>query len=469
MSDSASTSSALAEAPLRRSPREHALSALTGEFSDPALEREYRAWSWRPRAKQLATTCLIGALGFAATLVLDLSDHAGSPWLWPALTMRGLSVALLLAASTWFRRRRRYTPAADWVLVALGFAMSLLFLIPTFPLRDRLMYLLLTVLLLIIVNYVFLPNRLRLSLLPGAFMTLLFLGVHARLSAATPGEKGLSVILLLCTNLLGVQFLRVIGRSLREVFATSRALELAVAERARAEETAAIERATSRFYMNISHGLRTPINGIVGYIELIDEDAAEGDLASLREDLRRVRLSSVRLQRTLDRILQLSRFESGRVPINPRRFSPAALTREVTERLDELARAREDTIALDVDEGATLTSDASLIGLCAETLVDNAIRFTERGRVEVSAVVGEDGALTLRVRDTGIGIPKDVQRTIFDAFARADESTIGDAPRTGVSLAVTHKICALLGGSIEVASAPGEGATFTARFPNMSV
>ncbi len=447
--------------------RDHAISPYSGEFTEPALEREYLETNWTRRGSQLSTTCLIGAFAFLASIGIDFADHAGSPWLAVAVSMRLITALTLLSASAWFRRQRVYRPRADLAMLGVAVVVSLTFIAATYPLHDRLMYVLLSALLLLIANYVFLPNRLRYSAAAGLCMTLLMLVIHVRLSAAPASEKGLAVLLLLCTNLLGVQFNRVIGRSLREVYATSRALERAITQRSRAEEAAAVDRAKTQFYMNINHGLRTPINGIIGYIELIEEDIAEGDLDSLRSDLQRVRVSSLRLQRTLGSILELSRFESDRVPVNPTRFSVDALARELIEPLRERARARGNSIEY-AESGLEFTSDLELVRRCLETLLDNAVQFTDRGVVTVSAALAASGALQLRVRDTGVGIPEHVQASIFDAFTRADESTIGTAPRTGVSLAVTRKICELLGGSVTVESSPERGSCFTIELSDMS-
>ncbi len=447
--------------------RAHAVSPFSGEFSDPALEREYLSASWERRSSQIATTCLIGAAAFLATIGIDLTDQAGSPWLAVAVLMRVITALTLIGLSLWFRRLSSYRPRADVALLAVSFVVAAAFVAATYPLRDRLMYVLLSALVLTVANYVFLPNRLRYSAAAGVCMAALMFVFHVRLSAAPAGEKSLSVLLLLCTNLLGVQFIRVIGRSLREVYATSRALEHAIAQRSRAEEAAAVDRAKTQFYMNINHGLRTPINGIIGYIELIEEDIAEGDLDTLRSDLQRVRVSSLRLQRTLGSILELSRLESDRVPVRPTRVSIDALARELIEPLRERARARGNTLEY-TSAQLEFTSDAALVQRCLATLLDNAIQFTEQGVITLSATRGSSGAIQLRVRDTGVGIPEHVQSSIFDAFTRADESTIGTAPRTGLSLAVTHKICELLGGRVTVESSPERGSCFTLELPDMS-
>ncbi|MBL9106151.1 MAG: AAA family ATPase [Myxococcales bacterium] len=229
------------------------------------------------------------------------------------------------------------------------------------------------------------------------------------------------------------------------------------------------DRTKTRFLMNMSHELRTPLNAVLGYTELIEESAADGDYGGLTADLAKIRRAAVRLLRTLSSILELSRLESGDLRPAPAPIDLAALVEEVVEEAAALAAQHGDAVHVDVPADLpALVSDRYMLLHGLRSLLDNAIRFTHRGRVDIVArarrVDGEPW-LALAVADTGIGIaPADLAR-LFTAFGQLDDAPTRNVEGAGVSLALTHRYCALLGGRVEVTSAPATGSRFTLHLP----
>ena len=231
----------------------------------------------------------------------------------------------------------------------------------------------------------------------------------------------------------------------------------------------AADRTKTRFLMNMSHELRTPLTAVLGYTELIEESAADGDLSALTADLAKIRRASVRLLRTLTSILELSRLESGDLRPAPRAIDLPALVEDVVDEAAALAAQHGTAVHVAVPADLPgLTSDRYMLLHSLRSLLDNAIRFTTRGRVDVVArghtVAGEPW-LAVSVRDTGVGIaPADLPR-LFTAFGQLDDAPTRNVEGAGVSLALTHRFIALLGGRVEVESEPGAGSCFTLHLP----
>jgi len=252
-------------------------------------------------------------------------------------------------------------------------------------------------------------------------------------------------------------------------------LELEVRKRTRELETTNLElsgakdraeaasRAKSEFLANMSHEIRTPLNGVMGMVELaLDTPLDE----TQRDYLDTARQSADTLLSVINDILDFSKIEAGRLELDPVEFS-LRNTLSLTMKMMAL-RAHEKGLELlcDVDDGVpdALVGDAARLRQVIVNLLGNAVKFTDRG--EIAVAVAQDSTeeagvrLHVRVTDSGIGIPKDKQEAIFEAFTQADGSTTRLFGGTGLGLAISARLVAMMHGRVWVDSEPGRGSTF---------
>jgi PAS domain S-box-containing protein len=234
------------------------------------------------------------------------------------------------------------------------------------------------------------------------------------------------------------------------------------------EEAEAGERTKTEFLTNISHEIHTPLNGVIGMLQLLQESEQDREQ---REYIRIALHSAEALLSLLNEILDLSRMNTGKLVLVNEPFSPAAVIDEVAGMFASEAGAKQLEFACHVarDVPARVIGDANRLRQVLANLVGNAIKFTERGEVVVNVrnAVGESDAtrLELVVRDTGIGIATETQAHLFDSFSQGDATTSRRHGGPGLGLAIVHQLCTLMGGEITCASQPGEGSSFIVRLP----
>jgi len=230
--------------------------------------------------------------------------------------------------------------------------------------------------------------------------------------------------------------------------------------------------AKSIFLANVSHELRTPLNAIIGYSEMLHDeldDSRDIDRRQFQSDLDKVTLSGRQLLTLINDILDLSKIETGKMSLHCETFKPGELITQVCDSLAPLLRDRNNTLQLpDLSDMPTLYNDQAKFRQIFTNLMSNACKFTQNGYISLSgeAVPGREGWYQFSVRDTGIGMNEEEQRKVFEAFVQADSSTSANYGGTGLGLAICREYCDLMGGSISVASAPGEGSTFTIVLPS---
>jgi signal transduction histidine kinase/CheY-like chemotaxis protein len=227
------------------------------------------------------------------------------------------------------------------------------------------------------------------------------------------------------------------------------------AERLRAEEASRLK---SQFLANMSHEIRTPLNGVLGMAQVLHRQIPE---PAQREMVETIQHSGETLLSILNDILDLSKIEAGRMELEVAAFRPA----DILERIARLYRLRAEerglTLMLDLGPGldAARMGDAHRIIQVLNNLLGNAIKFTERGSVRLTAAFlpGPDGPLRLVVEDTGIGMTPEQAARIFDEFVQADADITRRFGGTGLGMSIARRLVGLMGGTLALDSTPGRG------------
>lgn len=221
----------------------------------------------------------------------------------------------------------------------------------------------------------------------------------------------------------------------------------------------------SQFLANMSHELRTPLNAILGYTELVI-DGIYGDLPERsRTVMERVQLNGKHLLGLINDVLDLTKIEAGQLTLEVDDYEIGEVVDSVISTVDSIAKGKGLALASSIEAAIpTCRGDQRRIRQVLLNLVGNALKFTDKGEVYVSARQ-KDNQLEVSVRDTGPGIPEADQLRIFEEFQQADSSSTREKGGTGLGLAISKRIVELHRGTIGIESTPGQGSTFTFSMP----
>jgi len=237
----------------------------------------------------------------------------------------------------------------------------------------------------------------------------------------------------------------------------------------KAEELALTTKYKSEFMANMSHELRTPLNSILLLSRLLAENSGQNLAEEQIEYARVIQNSGQGLLQLIDEILDLSRIESGKLPLEHTITPVAAVFEDMRMLFGPIAKDKNLDLHIVIDEGAPaqLETDKMRLEQILKNLLANAFKFTQRGFVTLRAASSatQKNFLDFSVRDSGIGIPEDKHQLIFEAFQQADGSTRRKYGGTGLGLSISRELAKLLGGEISLESAAGEGSTFTVSIP----
>lgn len=289
---------------------------------------------------------------------------------------------------------------------------------------------------------------------------------------------GAALFTLLATGILTLELRRRVARleasaeeSAHAMQRYAEKLEDSVAARTRElssarDEAVRANQAKSLFLANTSHELRTPLSAIIGYCEMMQEEAADHDEKALVTDLCKMRHAALHLLELIDNILDFSKTEAGRMPLVIQGIALDALIDEVFDAVRPLAEKNGDQLHLVFAERATqMETDRTKLFHILLNLLANACKFTEHGDIRVSVDRTKEEDWRFKVEDNGIGIPADKLSRIFEPFIQADASTTRRYGGTGLGLTLAKDYANLLGGRIEVDSTPGRGSCFTLYLP----
>ncbi|MCX6284656.1 MAG: PAS domain S-box protein [Bacteroidetes bacterium] len=232
----------------------------------------------------------------------------------------------------------------------------------------------------------------------------------------------------------------------------------------KAEES---DRLKSSILANVSHELRTPLNGILGFAEILKTEMKDTDHEMMAEN---IHSSGRRLMGTLNSLITLSQLVAGKVTLTIRPLLIKESLNSVIKSLAPLANEKNLTITLNADPFIKVNTDEQLLKQLCRQIIDNAIKFTEKGGVTIEVTTdtpGAEGYVKISISDTGIGIDNDYHELIFQEFRQVSEGFGRKYQGSGIGLTICKKTIDLLDGKITLDSEPGKGSTFHIWIPSL--
>ncbi|MCB0033363.1 MAG: hypothetical protein KDE51_05070, partial [Anaerolineales bacterium] len=438
------------------------------------------------RRAQLLNILLLGfgaiaLLAIVATLLLD----AGQPQETEILLVVAGSFAVAGIAFLLWINRRGWTQTASWCFILLLIVLLTFGDVPREVVGGRTLFLFAIP---ILVSAVILRPQ-------ASFLVALLVDIALGAVAIAEGIQ-LSVVVVLGFFALALISwlsarsleqalgeLRIINQELdkrveartAELKITNSLLEEQIVERQRAAEVARIARDqaldASRFktemLAKVSHELRTPLGVILGFAEMMDAGIYGPTTDKQKDALSKIIERDKRLTQLVGDLLDQSQFESGKITLQNNPFSPQKISENIQMSLGEMAEKKGIDLLVNIDTNLpeTLIGDGARVEQIMTNLVNNALKFTESGFVNLSAYVATPQEWVIEVKDSGMGIPDRAQRYIFEAFRQVDGSATRNHEGFGLGLSIVKQITDAMNGNIELESRVGKGSTFTVTLP----
>ena len=252
-----------------------------------------------------------------------------------------------------------------------------------------------------------------------------------------------------------------------ELEASNEELQMTIAQlEDRTDAAEAANHAKAQFLASMSHELRTPLNAIGGYVDLLELGVHGQVTDAQRVDLERIRHNSRHLLSLINDILNFAKVQSGRLEMASADVPVPALLAETESAVRPLVDAKQITFIREEPPAIMVRGDHDRIRQILLNLLSNAVKFTDRGGAIYLGSRNRGNDVCIEVRDSGVGIPAELQQAIFDPFVQAQRGAGGSlSDGVGLGLSISRELAHAMGGDITVQSAPGQGATFTLTLP----
>jgi signal transduction histidine kinase len=224
----------------------------------------------------------------------------------------------------------------------------------------------------------------------------------------------------------------------------------------------------SQFLANMSHEFRTPLNAILGYTHMLLHGVTGAVSDAQRKSLTRIDSNSRHLLALINDILDITRIEAGRMPLNVTTFHIPQLVEEVMSELEPIIRRSNLTVCASMPRALpAFKSDRQKVKQIVLNLLSNALKFTPAGTVTIRASYdSRQKMVAIAVEDSGVGIAREDQAKVFEDFRQLDSSPARGYGGTGLGLSICRRLSQMLGGTIELQSESGKGSTFTLQLPS---
>ena len=247
------------------------------------------------------------------------------------------------------------------------------------------------------------------------------------------------------------------------------ALRLTEELQQRAEELQEMDRLKSGFLANMSHELRTPLNSILGFSDVMLMELDGPLTPNMNDDLTLIQKNGQHLLHLINDVLDMAKIESGRMNLNPERFKVHDVLMEVNSITSTLASERNISLFIeeDSDQEVEIFADNTRLRQVMINLINNAIKFTEGGKIAIRASKQDIATVLITVKDTGLGIPPEQLEDIFQEFTQVDTTTTRKVGGTGLGLPISRSLIEMHGGRLwaESTGVAGEGSTFFVELP----